>query len=118
MTATLGTWLIAIAPIALIMALMTVFKRSVVMSAFTGMVFVIISGLLVFKGSAGLIALEAGKGLWSAFLIIYIIWAAILLYQVGDKAGAFTVIRVRMRRLFPNELLLLLAMGWIFERKK
>lgn len=115
MTATLTTWLLAIAPIALIMLLMTVFKKSVVSSALAGLVLVVISGIAVFKGSPILITLEAAKGLWSAFLIIYIIWAAILLYQVGEKAGAFTVIRRRMRRLFPNELLLLLAMGWIFE---
>ena len=115
MTATLTTWLLAIAPIALIMLLMTVFKKSVVSSALAGLVFVVITGLAVFKGSPALITLEAAKGLWSALLIIYIIWAAILLYQVGEKAAAFTVIRHKMRRLFPNELLLLLAMGWIFE---
>ena len=33
----------------------------------------------------------------------------------GDEAKAFLVIRNGMRKLLPNELLLVLAMGWIFE---
>ena len=48
-------------------------------------------------------------------MILLIIWTAILLYQVGDEAKAFQAIRQGMRKLLPNELLLVLAMGWVFE---
>ena len=42
-------------------------------------------------------------------------WTAILLYQVADEAKAFLVIRNGMRKLLPNELLVVLALGWILE---
>lgn len=47
--------------------------------------------------------------------LLYEIGVAILLYQTGSKAGAFTVIRNMQQRMLPNELLMLLAMGWILE---
>ena len=70
---------------------------------------------LFLSGGAALLAVEAGKSLWNALIIILIVWTAILLYQVSQTAGAFSVIRQRMRSLMPNELLLVLFMGWIFE---
>src|SRR5699024_3994108 len=62
-----------------------------------------------------LILLQCGKGIWNALPILLIIAMAILLYQVGEEAGAFPVIGNGMRKFLPNELLLVLAMGWILE---
>ncbi len=62
-----------------------------------------------------MIVSEASKGIWNALTILVIVWTAVLLYQVGNETRAFLVIRDGMRRLLPNELLLVLAMGWIFE---
>ena len=47
-------------------------------------------------------------------VILFIIWTAILLYQAGQEANAFLVIKNELSKLIPNELLLILALGWIF----
>lgn len=115
MPVTLFLWIISFLPIALLIMLLVVLKRGVVEAAGIGLGFVVLSGILVYKGNVALVVSEGLKGIWSALMIIYIIWAAILLYQMGSKAGAFTVIRNMLQRMLPNELLMLLAMGWILE---
>ena len=47
-------------------------------------------------------------------VILLIIWTAILLYQAGQEANAFLVIKNELSKLIPNELLLILALGWVF----
>lgn len=64
-----------------------------------------------YKADITLLASESAKGVWNALIILIIVWTAILMYQVGDEAKAFLVIRNGMRKLLPNELLLVLAMG-------
>ena len=115
MPVTLFLWAISFVPIALLIVLLVFLKHGVVEAAGIGLSFVVLSGILVYKGNAALVISEGLKGVWSALMIIYIIWAAILLYQTGGKAGAFTVIRNMLQRMLPNELLMLLAMGWILE---
>lgn len=80
-----------------------------------GLLITIISGIFLYKADITLIAIESAKGIWYALIILLIVWTAVLMYQVSDAAKAFLVIRSEMSKLFPNELLLVLAMGWIFE---
>lgn len=108
-------WIMAALPILLLIVCMTVLKWSAVKAALAGMCVSLIGGAFFYQGGAALLAVEAGKSLWNALIIILIVWTAILLYQVSQTAGAFSVIRQRMRSLMPNELLLVLFMGWIFE---
>lgn len=41
-------------------------------------------------------------------------WPALLLYRVGDRAGAFVALREGIERFSRNELFLVLAFGWVF----
>lgn len=107
-------WMMAALPIIMLIILMMKFQWGATKAAPVGLLITVFTGLALYKADIMLIACESGKGLWNAFIIILIVWTAILLYQVGFEAGAFTVIRDGMRRLLPNELLLVLAMGWIF----
>ena len=80
-----------------------------------GLLITVVTGVAFYKADITLLASESAKGVWNALIILIIVWTAILMYQVGDEAKAFLVIRNGMRKLLPNELLLVLAMGWIFE---
>ena len=80
-----------------------------------GLAVTVLTGLCFYRADLELILLQCGKGIWNALPILLIIATAILLYQVGEEAGAFPVIRNGMRKFLPNELLLVLAMGWILE---
>ncbi|MFR3529653.1 MAG: L-lactate permease [Lachnospiraceae bacterium] len=108
-------WLAAFAPIAMLLFLMIKRKWGIRAAAPVGLAVTVLTGLCFYRADPELILLQCGKGAWSALPILLIIATAILLYQVGEEAGAFPVIRNGMRKFLPNELLLVLAMGWVLE---
>ncbi|MDD2980271.1 MAG: L-lactate permease [Hespellia sp.] len=108
-------WIMAFLPIVVLLVLMIKFHWGATEAAPIGLIITVFTGLVFYKADIKLLASESAKGIWNALIIILIIWTAILLYQVADEAKAFQVIRDGMRKLLPNELLLVLAMGWIFE---
>ena len=112
---TLFMWIMAFLPIILLLILMIGFNWIAFKAAAVGLIVTIVTSLLFYKADAGLLLVESGRGAWSAMPILLVILTAILMYQVSREAGAFAVIRNGMRALLPNELLLVLAMGWIFE---
>ena len=108
-------WIMAFLPIIVLLVLMIKFQWGATEAAPIGLLITIITGMVFYKADIKLIAAESAKGIWSALIILIIVWTAILMYQVGEEAKAFVVIKNGMRKLLPNELLLVLAMGWIFE---
>lgn len=108
-------WIMAFLPIVVLLVLMIGFKWGATEAAPVGLLITVFTGIFLYKADIMLIASESAKGIWNALIILLIVWTAILMYQVGDEAKAFLVIRNDMRKLLPNELLLVLAMGWIFE---
>ncbi len=108
-------WVMAFLPIIVLLVLMIVFNWGATEAAAVGLLITAFTGIVFYKADFFLLAVESAKGIWSAMTILLIVWTAILMYQVGDEARAFLVIRNGMRRLLPNELLLVIAMGWIFE---
>ena len=86
------TWIMAFLPIIVLIVLMIKFHWGATEAAPVGLLITIFSGLLVYKADITTIAVESAKGIWSALVILLIIWTAILMYQVGDEAKAFIVI--------------------------
>lgn len=108
-------WIMACLPIIVLLLLMIKFQWGATEAAPVGLLITIVTGVVFYKADIRLLASESAKGIWSALTVLLIVWTAILLYQVADEAKAFLVIRNGMRKLLPNELLLVIAMGWIFE---
>lgn len=108
-------WIMACLPIIVLLLLMIKFQWGATEAAPVGLAITIITGIVFYKADIRLLAAESAKGIWSALIILLIVWTAILLYQVADEARAFLVIRNGMRKLLPNELLMVLALGWILE---
>ncbi|MBR5510069.1 MAG: L-lactate permease [Lachnospiraceae bacterium] len=108
-------WVMACLPIIVLLILMLKFNWGAKEAAGVGLVITAVTGVVFYKADLMLLAVESVKGVWSSLTILLIVWTAILMYQVGDEAKAFLVIRNGMRKLLPNELLLVIAMGWILE---
>ncbi|QIM66437.1 lactate permease [Mannheimia granulomatis] len=108
-------WFMALLPIITLVILMVKFQWGATEAAPVGLLITIFSGIFLYQADVSLIAIESAKGIWNAFVILLIVWTAVLMYQVSDAAKAFLVIRTGMSKLFPNELLLVMTMGWIFE---
>ena len=107
-------WTVAFAPIIVLLVLMIKFQWGATEAAPIGLIIAVISGLVFYKADFQLLAIESAKGIWSAIVVLTIVWPAILLFEVVDEAKGFAVIRRGMRKLLPNQLLQLLAMSWIF----
>lgn len=107
-------WGMAMLPIIILIVLMIKFHWGATEAAPVGLLVTILSALTFYKAPAHLVAVESAKGVWSSLVILLIIWTAILLYQAGQEANAFLVIKNELSKLIPNELLLILALGWVF----
>ena len=108
-------WVLACLPIIVLLVLMIRFQWGATDAAPIGLAITVFTGIVFYKADLKVIVSEGSKGIWNALTILIIVWTAVLLYQVGNETHAFLVIRDGMRKLLPNELLLILAMGWIFE---
>lgn len=107
-------WIAAVSPIVVLMVLMIGLSWGATKAAPIGLGLAAVVALVLYKASVGLIALEVGKGLWSALTVLMVVWPAVLIYEVSDNVGAFAVFRVGMQKFTPNELLQVIMIGWVF----
>jgi lactate permease len=47
--------------------------------------------------------------------VLYVIWPALILYNVAAEAGAFVAMQRGIRRLMPDRLLVVLAFAWVLS---
>jgi lactate permease len=108
-------WLIAIAPIAVLLVLLVAFHWRGIEAGPAGLIVAGLIALLVFQTPFRTLAVAAGKGIWDAVFILYVVWTALLLYLVTLRAGAFDALRRGFLEFSRNELFLVLAIGWVFS---
>ena len=52
--------------------------------------------------------------MWDAIFILYVIWPALLLYQITKQAGAYDALRQGIAKFSRNDLFIILALSWVF----
>lgn len=107
-------WLVAVLPLVVILILLVGLRWKAGVAAPIGYFIAVIAAFLVFESGVDLVALQTAKGVWDAIFILYVIWPALLLYQVSKEAGAFERIRQGIESYTPNNLLHVLAFAWVF----
>lgn len=107
-------WVVALLPIVALLVLLVGLRWKAPQAGPIGMFIAAASALLVFATPLQTLAVAAGKGIWDAVFILFVVWPALLLYLVADRAGAFDALRVGIRQFSRNELFLVLAFGWVF----
>src|SRR5690349_7670884 len=70
--------------------------------------------LVAFKTPWTTLAVAGAKGVWDAIFILYVIWPALLLYQITKQAGAYDALRQGIARFSRNDLFVILALSWVF----
>jgi lactate permease len=70
--------------------------------------------LIAFRTPWKTLAVAGAKGVWDAIFILYVIWPALLLYQVTKQAGAYDALRQGIAKFSRNELFIILALSWVF----
>jgi hypothetical protein len=107
-------WLLALPPIVVLLVLLVWRHWRGIEAGPAAMLTAALIALLVFRTPIRTLAVAAGKGVWDAVFIQYVVWAALLLYLVTLRSGAFDALRRGFLAFSRNELFLVLAIGWVF----
>src|ERR671917_1072928 len=108
-------WLLAILPIVALLVFLVPLRWRAPEAAPMAMFTAAIIALLAFRTPWETLAVASGKGVWDAIFILYVIWPALLLYQVTKQAGAYDALRPGITRFSRNELFIILALCWVFS---
>lgn len=107
-------WVLAFTPLAVLLVLLVGFQWKAPEAAPIGVAAAAVIALLAFRTPWNVLAVAGAKGIWDGIFILYVIWPALLLYRIADRAGAFVALREGIERFSDNELFLVLAFGWVF----
>jgi lactate permease len=107
-------WLLACFPILTVLILMLRFRWSGARAGALGWIVAALVATSRFGAGFRVLAYAQLKGLLLTFFVLYITWAALILYRVTDEAGALSAIGAGLPRLTPDRGLQALLLGWIF----
>ena len=110
---TLLTWLAAFLPLLVLLVLLVWRRWSTSAAAPLALAIAVVVALLLFRTPLETLAAATGKGIWDAIFVLYVIWPALILYNVSNEAGAFDAMQRGLRRLMPDRLLVVLAFSWV-----
>ncbi len=110
----IGHWLVALVPIVVLLVLLAVLRWKAPEAGPLGMFAAAGVALLFFRTPLETLAVGAGKGVWDALFILFVVWPALLLYRVTQRAGAFDALRHGISRFSRNQVFIVLAFGWVF----
>ena len=107
-------WLLASLPILAVLVLMLRFRWGGARAGAVGWAVALLVAALRFGAGLQVLAYAQLKGVLLSLFVLYIIWAALLLYRVTDEAGALSAIGAGLPRLTPDRGLQALLLGWVF----
>lgn len=112
--ANIWLWLVAFIPLGLLLFLMAARRWGAAEAGVVGWLVTAVIAFFAFDMPLQAIGLESVKGAFQSLTIVYIILAAILIYEVANAAGAFEPFHRGMSRMFAHPLLQVMAIGWVF----
>lgn len=107
-------WLVAFIPLGLLLFLMAARRWGAAEAGVVGWLVTAVIAFFAFDMPLQAIGLESVKGAFQSLTIVYIVLAAILIYEVANAAGAFEPFHRGMSRMFAHPLLQVMAIGWVF----
>lgn len=107
-------WILAVLPIVALLVFLVPLRWRAPEAAPMAMFAAAAVALAAFHTPWRTLTVAGGKGVWDAIFILYVIWPALLLYQVTKQAGAYDALRQGITRFSRNELFIILALCWVF----
>jgi lactate permease len=107
-------WILAILPIFALLIVLVPLKWRAPEAGPMAMFTAAIVALLAFRTPWDTLAVASAKGVWDAVFILYVIWPALLLYQITKQAGAYDALRQGISKFSRNDLFIILALAWVF----
>ena len=107
-------WLAAFSPIAVVLILMIWGGWGGGRAGAAGWFTAMIMAAAVFGADAQMLAYAQMKGVLLSINVLYIIWMALVLYNVVDATGAIKAIAAGIQKFSSNKIIQLLLFGWVF----
>jgi len=107
-------WFFAFSPIAVVLVLMIWFDWGGGRAGAAGWFTALIVSAALFGATPELLALAQTKGILLSLNVLYIIWMALVLYNVVSETGAIEAIGAGIQRFSGDKSIQLLIFGWIF----
>jgi lactate permease len=108
-------WLLAVSPIAVVLVLMIGFNWGGGRAGAAGWFTAFLVAAAFFGAGPRLLAFAQTKGVLLSIYVLYIVWMALLLYNVVQDTGAIETIGRGIQRLTANRIIQLLILGWVFS---
>ncbi|HET7389087.1 MAG TPA: L-lactate permease [Nocardioidaceae bacterium] len=106
------SWLAAAAPVLVLLALVTTGRMKTRTAALLVAGLTLLLAWTVFGSGALTLGVALAKGLWLGTWILYVVFPAMLLYRIAERAG-FDRIGSLFGHLFPNRSENLLVLAWL-----
>ncbi len=106
--------ILATLPILLILTLMVGNRWGAARAGAAGYLVALLVAIAFFGAGAKVLAYAHAKAMLLSFDVLFIIWAAYLLYRVSDEAGAIEIIGDALRQLTDDKGMQAILIGWIF----
>jgi lactate permease len=108
-------FILALSPIAAVLILMVGFKWGGAKAGAVGWLVALLVSWMYFGADASLLAYAQTKGVLLTLFVLYIIWMALVLFNVVREAGAIEVIADGIVKLTGDRVLQLLILSWVFS---
>lgn len=105
-------WLAAAAPVLVLLALVTTGRVKTRTASLIVAGLTLLLAATVFGSGALTLGVALGKGLWLGAWILYVVFPAMLLYRIAERAG-FDRIGALFDHLFPKRSENLLVLAWL-----
>src|SRR5690554_6936851 len=106
--------MLAFLPIAVLLILLVGFNWSGARAGAAAWLTAFGVAIFGFGGGASLLAYSQVKSALLSLWVLYIIWAALLLFHIVDEAGSIKTIGRGITRITSNRVMQLILLAWIF----
>lgn len=106
-------WLLALTPVLVVLVMMLGFRAGGSRAGGMGWLAAVLVGLIFFGAGFELLAVAQVKAILLSLDVLYIIWAALLLFHIADEAGAIRMIGRTLPQLTEDRVMQSLLIGWL-----
>ncbi len=108
-------WFFALSPIAVVLVLMIFLDWSGSRAGAAAWLTALAVGIVFFGAHPELLAYSQMKAILHSLNVLYIIWPALLLYNIVNETGAIKAVGIGIEQLSGDKSIQLLIFGWIFS---
>ncbi len=107
-------WILAFSPIGVLLVLMVGFNWGGAKAGPVAWLTAFAVSILAFGSGTSLLAYSQVKSALLSVWVLYIIWAALLLFHIVDEAGSIKTIGQGIARVTGNRVMQLILLSWVF----